>query len=114
LQIDRYQELALRTESDFYKGADFETALLVSTAGLQGEVGEFANKLKKFFEKDQNIDRAVLADELGDIFWYAVKVAQVLNVLPSAVLDENLAKLAARHPNGYDANARADQSERDE
>ena len=54
-------------------------------------------------------DPARLANELGDVAWYAAALASVAGLRFSAVLQGNLDKLAARYPAGWSA---ADSRER--
>lgn len=52
--------------------------------GLIGEAGEIANQVKKIWRDDDGLvtdDRcAKLVDELGDVLWYAVRLAHHLGV----------------------------------
>jgi NTP pyrophosphatase (non-canonical NTP hydrolase) len=53
--------------------------------GLFGEAGEIANQVKKILRDDEGIltseRETKLADELGDVFWYATRLAHEHGVL---------------------------------
>ena len=80
--------------------------LLTASVGLSGEVGEFNDIVKKIIFQGKEIDddtKKHLKSELGDICWY---MAQALIALESSweeVFDNNVAKLSARYPGGFDA-----------
>lgn len=68
--------------------------------GLTGEAGEVANALKKFMRKNLLVDEDVLADELGDVLWYAAALANELNMSLEQIAKQNIAKLARRRQEG--------------
>lgn len=75
-----------------------------SISGLAGEAGEVADIWKKI--KYHNLDydeeiREKLIKELGDICWYLISVADVLDVSIEEVINKNIAKLKARHAHGF-------------
>ena len=70
---------------------------------LAGEVGELCNKYKKIMRADRSVevaDRQDLADELGDVLWYATAVAEELDTTLEAVCLANLDKLNGRRKEG--------------
>lgn len=100
-----YQRRAAATA--IYPGAldcDNYEGLAYVTLGLTGEAGELANKVKKiardFGGQVTDVDRAKLADELGDCLWYIAQFATQLGVDLNAVADANLAKLGDRQKRG--------------
>jgi len=65
--------------------------------GLAGEAGEVANKTKKLYrDGDSPIRRNGIVDELGDVFWYLVRICDALCIAPETVMGANANKLAAR------------------
>lgn len=72
--------------------------------GLAGEGGEVAGKIKKVARDDDGIisdtARAKIADELGDVLWYAAQLATQLGVDLGSIAEANLAKLADRAERG--------------
>lgn len=69
--------------------------------GLCGEAGEFAEHVKKVMFMGKELDRTHLVKELGDVMWYVALACEVLGVDLQDVADLNIAKLAARYPNGF-------------
>lgn len=69
------------------------------TLGLAGEAGEAANKIKKLYrDKGSNTPehRHAIGLELGDVFWYLVRLCDALGVSPETVLSNNWDKLHKR------------------
>lgn len=77
-----------------------EHSVVYPTIALAGEVGEFANEVKKVFRDDGgeiNRDRNTkLIDELGDVAWYVFACAHELGVTMEYVLERNMVKLLER------------------
>lgn len=79
--------------------------LATASIGMQAESGEFAEVVKKliFQQKPWNEDeRFHLKRELGDVLWYWVQGCLALGYTPEEVLEENVAKLSKRYPNGFE------------
>ena len=79
--------------------------LATASIGMQAESGEFAEVVKKliFQQKPWNEDeRFHLKRELGDVLWYWVQGCLALGYTPEEVLEENIAKLSKRYPNGFE------------
>ena len=69
--------------------------------GLAGEAGEVANHVKKLYrDGDDLVRRERLAGELGDVFWYLVRLTDALGLDPEQVMAANAAKLASRKDRG--------------
>ena len=80
--------------------------LLTASIGMQAESGEFSEVIKKiiFQGKPYNEDeRYHLKRELGDVLWYWVQGCTALGYTPQEVMEENIRKLEARYPNGFEA-----------
>lgn len=74
--------------------------LLWASNSLAGEVGEFANIVKKIYrDHDGNIEAMWndLEDELGDIMWYWLFVCDIINIKPEAIFNHNIEKLRDRY-----------------
>ncbi len=79
--------------------------LLTASIGMQAESGEFSEVIKKiiFQGKPYNEDeRYHLKRELGDVLWYWVQGCTALGFTPQEVMEENIKKLEARYPNGFE------------
>jgi len=90
--------------------AIYPDALIYPMLGLQGEVGELSEKLKKFF-RDNEYEvgmedciaempaelRLEMAKELGDVLWYITAIASDLGYELDEVAELNLDKLESRN-----------------
>jgi NTP pyrophosphatase (non-canonical NTP hydrolase) len=78
--------------------------LLTSAIGLGSETGEFQEVVKKIFfqGKPMTGDNIYhMKRELGDIFFYWISACRALEFDPQSVINENIHKLSARYPNGF-------------
>jgi len=80
--------------------------LLTSVVGMLAESGEFAEVVKKkLFQADTqftNEEVFHMKRELGDVLWYWVQGCTALGYTPQEVMEENITKLEARYPNGFE------------
>lgn len=121
MQINEYVQAAKSTNKVTLESHP-ETAIHHQMLGLIGEVGELAEKLKKF-ERDvapltqlnheydyrdagkhyyentytHKEQRQLIEKELGDIFWYLCVLADMLEFDIENILQTNLDKLAKRY-----------------
>ncbi|MDR1694642.1 MAG: nucleoside triphosphate pyrophosphohydrolase family protein [Lactobacillaceae bacterium] len=75
-----------------------------AVSGISGEAGEIADLWKKikFHGKEFNEEnKEMLVKELGDMFWYLAQASIALNVSMEEIINKNIEKLKARHPNGF-------------
>ena len=87
--------------------------VMTSAIGMLAESGEFTEVLKKmvFQGKEFNEEnRFHMKRELGDILWYCIQGCIALGYTPDEVMDENIKKLEARYPNGFEV-ARSEKRE---
>ncbi|HYI59271.1 MAG TPA: nucleoside triphosphate pyrophosphohydrolase family protein [Microlunatus sp.] len=96
MDCDDYQRAALRTARDRDAPDEFMHLVL----GLVGEAGEIAEKIKKLI-RDKNgdldqLDRADMAAELGDVLWYTAVLADFLDLSLDDIARRNVDKLADR------------------
>ena len=80
--------------------------LLTAAIGLPAETGEFSEIVKKCVFQGKEMDEGThfhAVRELGDIMWYWMQAVHALNVTPEEVIEENIRKLEARYPGGFEA-----------
>lgn len=80
-----------------------EKGLYVSTLGIAGEAGEFADMIKKQAGHGHASDPVKEKKELGDILWYVADVCTKKGYDMDEVADMNIEKLKARYPEGFSA-----------
>lgn len=99
MQGNEYQKLAMTTLNPALSKQD---VLINGVMGLCGESGEAIDLVKKHLHQGHPLDREKLVKELGDIAWYLAETAYALDVELDDVLEQNIAKLRARYPEGFD------------
>ena len=99
MTINDYQALAMRTLNP---SLDRKDVLINGVMGLCGEAGEAIDIVKKHLAQGHALNRDALIKELGDIAWYLAETAYALDVSLEEVLQENINKLQARYPNGFE------------
>lgn len=67
--------------------------------GLTSEAGEVAGKVKKYV-RDLAWNKDAVIAELGDVFWYLVRMCDEMNVNAEEVLQLNHEKLESRKARG--------------
>jgi len=113
VEIDKYQQLAMRTAKTGDQIYDLRHAAL----GLASETGEFTTTVKRMAIYDAPLTPEMvdnLLEELGDILWYVSLAANALEIRLSSVATANISKLATRYPERYTNEAaefRADKQE---
>ena len=100
LTFREYQRSALKTRIYPRIGHN----VVYPTLGALGELGEFANKLKKVFrDNDGWIPHELqdeFASELGDVLWYLAMIAHEMGIDFENMAMDNLAKLHDRQRRG--------------
>jgi len=94
VNFKEYQELAAKTA--IYPE---EYRIVYPALGLAGESGEVAEKVKKYI-RDGNLDRDLLAKELGDVLWYVSALSRDLGIDLDDVASRNIDKLRSRAERG--------------
>ena len=97
MKFSEYIPLAMRTckELPAIKHANH------MAMGVVGEIGEVIDALKKHYIYDKPLDRANLAEEIGDAFWYVAGMVKMLDIAEdsdclSNPASENLKTLEAK------------------
>jgi len=78
--------------------------LLHAAMGLETEVGEFMDPLKKYFFYGKKPDMVNLGEELGDLMWYIAIACDALGLDLETVMQTNINKLRDRFPEKFDSN----------
>lgn len=102
--FEEYSRLADRTISG-QTAITKMTMLEAAALGLAGESGEFADHVKKILFHAQPLTderRMKMEKEIGDILWYVNLACKALDVQLVVVANDNIQKLAERHPAGFD------------
>lgn len=96
-----YQRRTRETAIYPHAGEQHMDGVAYLTLGLTGEAGEVANKVKKIIRDAGGVvepNRAIaVAEELGDVLWYAARLASELGADLGEIAALNLAKLESRH-----------------
>lgn len=97
MDADQYQ-LATRMTAIYPKS----DAVIYTLLGLGNEAGEIQGKYKKYLRDnvEWNDVKEMMLDELGDVLWYAARLADELHFDLSEVMERNLAKLQSRQQRG--------------
>ena len=96
---NEYQKLAMTTLNPDLSQKD---VLINAVMGLCGESGEAIDIVKKHLHQGHELDREKLIKELGDIAWYLAEAATALDLELDVILQQNIDKLKARYPEGFD------------
>ena len=105
LLANDYQRMAMRTASGMiYTDFGDKGLLLNSVMGLNGEAGEVIDSVKKHCFQGHELDKAHLAEELGDVAWYLAVGCEAIGVTLEDVMNGNVEKLKSRYPEGFDKN----------
>ena len=90
--------------------------LLTAAIGLSAETGEFAEIIKKCIFQGKEMTEHThyhAVRELGDVMWYWMQAVHALNVTANEVIEENIRKLEARYPGGFEATRSENRQEGD-
>ena len=98
-----FQELAARTllTKPDCNLSDNDIMLIWNAIGLAGESGEVCENIKKSIFHQHGLNKEKLAEELGDVLWYAAALATRAGLDLNTIMEQNINKLKQRYPNGY-------------
>lgn len=103
--FEDYEESVTKLARYPHAGERDALALSYCALGLAGEAGEVANDLKKAIRdeklgyQDRRLEpsrRAAIEEELGDVLWYAARLAAEVGTSMGVVAKRNIDKLHAR------------------
>lgn len=98
--FNNYQEMTAQTAK--YPP---QMALIYLSLGIASEAGEVAGKMKKWVrDGDSKMTREewvqAMSSEIGDVLWYAARLADELGLSLSQIAEENMDKLLDRKARG--------------
>ena len=99
IELDEYQQAALRTAGD----ANAQGWLFEKLLGLPEEVGEVLGTIKKAEFHGHSTSSESIKKELGDVLWYVACIAHWYGYDLSDVASTNIEKLRRRYPDGFSA-----------
>lgn len=95
-------EVVNRTWNRWGRCDTHEKEVMNAVLGLAGEAGESADVVKKMFfhsaKKDKEEQLLNLKKELGDVYFYLLKLQELFGITTDEVLQLNREKLLERHP----------------
>lgn len=104
MKFDEYQE-ATRRHAKYPKADEgVLEGIVYTTLGLAGEAGEIPNKVKKII-RDNGGEvtpevREAICKEIGDVLWYAARLADEFRMPLDLIAENNLKKLDSRVERG--------------
>lgn len=98
MTLNEYQTAAARTTNP---ELDENQRLLDAAAGLAEEAGEILGLVRKHAYQAHELNREKLKIELGDALWCLAMTARSAGLTLDEIAAGNVAKLAARYPQGY-------------
>lgn len=99
MNLKEYQEDVARTS------AETKDDNLHMILGMLTELGELADQFKKNMASGKSIDFVNVFEELGDLMWYVAQFCNIHNTNLEDVIEANSAKLHARYPEKFTADA---------
>ncbi len=100
LTFDIFQRRAMRTW-DVKREVDYR--ILNAALGMNGEAGEVADLIKKWTFHGHDANVLELKQEIGDVLYYCAILACEYGLDLQEVAKENITKLRARYPDGFDS-----------
>lgn len=102
MKLNEYQRLALRTAPSHTHGVE---DLMHGCAGICTEGGELMDVFKKHHFYGKPVDWTNVKEEIGDVAWYLALLCRAAGTTLEDVCTINIAKLAARFPEKFSAEA---------
>lgn len=99
MNFNEYQELSRRTEPDFSQAMRIDNYVY----GLNGEVGELTESMKKYKFHGHALVSGELRKEFGDVLWYFARLADEFGFPLEDIAKENIKKLKRRYPDTQEA-----------
>ena len=103
--MNNFIQDCLRTEAPI--GGEIQSRMnarsreLHSVMGMQTEVGEIVDQLKKHIFYGKELDVVNIKEELGDLMWYMSLLMDCVDTTYEECAEKVVAKLKARYPNKF-------------
>ena len=97
MEAKDYQELASRTINKNLYDYEIEQHAL---HGMASEIGELHGLYQKAYQGHE-FDEEHAQKELGDLLWFVAEYCTAMNWDLGLIMMKNIAKLAARYPDGF-------------
>jgi NTP pyrophosphatase (non-canonical NTP hydrolase) len=97
LNTREYQQLAGRTLATTEQAETMKLALI----GMQGELGEISEPIKKYLYSGHPLDTSHLEQEVGDFLWYLANLCNSAGIDMQNAMQRNIEKLEKRYPDGF-------------
>lgn len=97
----QYQELAMRTTKDEWRGKCCWDQKIHAIMGLNSEAGEIAGLIQKMYQ-GHKLDIEHMKKEIGDAMWFIAEICDAFNLNLDEIMQLNIAKLKARYPDGFE------------
>ena len=98
MNIMDYQIKAKRTIN---KSLQDDERIAELVFGVNGEIGEVTELLKKSIYHGHSLEIKKLAEEIGDVMWYLTNIATLYGIPMTYILEANIKKLEERYPEGF-------------
>lgn len=69
--------------------------------GMQGELGEIAEPIKKYLYSGHALDTSHIEQEIGDFLWYLANLCNSVGIDMQHAMQRNIEKLEKRYPDGF-------------
>ena len=109
MNANNYQKLASRTIPPLL--LEDEEAMH-ALHGMVGEIGEIHSIFQKKYQ-GHNLDTDHIRKELGDLMWFIAEFCTAMKWNMCEVMQENIDKLIARYPDGFNTNQSLHRAEND-
>lgn len=103
-----YRESVLKT---YNKNLSQKEKLTNAAIGTCTEAAEMLDEVKKYLFHGHEFNRDKIINELGDVYYYAEVLCDVLEISSDEVKDKNITKLAKRYPQGFSSEASINRKE---
>ena len=97
MEAREYQELAARTINKTLHDYEVEQHAL---HGMASEIGELHGLYQKAYQGHE-FDEEHAQKELGDLLWFVAEYCTAMDWDLGLIMMKNIAKLAARYPDGF-------------